>query len=60
MLHRGEMKRYVLHGSLRHRYSPPIEILLQSLVQLCKPPKLQFRHRLLLALAVVVRADLVR
>ena len=50
----------VLHSSLRHWYSPPVEIFLQSLIKLGEPSKLQLGHRLLLALAVVVCADLVR
>lgn len=33
---------------------------MQSLVQLCKPPKLQLCHGLLLAFAIVVCADLER
>lgn len=49
----------LLHGGLGHRYSSPVQVLLQSLIELGEPPKLQFRHRLLFALAVVVGTGLV-
>lgn len=49
-----------LNRRLRHRYSPPVQVLLQPLIQLCKPSKLQLGHRLLLAFAGIVLADLVR
>ena len=52
-------KSNVLHRGLRHGYSPSVEVFLQSLVQLGEPSKLQLCHGLLLALAVVVGADLV-
>ena len=50
---------YALESGLGHGYSSAVEVLLQTLVEFCKPPKLQLGHRLLLALAIVVAADLV-
>jgi hypothetical protein len=48
-----------LKSGLGHGYSPAVQVLLQTLVEFCKPPKLQLGHWLLLALAIVVAADLV-
>jgi hypothetical protein len=48
-----------LKSCLGHGYSPAVQVLLQTLVEFCKPPKLQLGHWLLLALAVVVVADLI-
>lgn len=54
-----EQKRDILKSGLRHGYSSAVQVLLQTLVEFCKPPKLQLGHGLLLALAVVVAADFV-
>jgi hypothetical protein len=48
-----------LKSGLGHGYSPAVQVLLQTLVEFCKPPKLQLSHWLLLALAIIVAADLV-
>lgn len=53
------MRENVLQRCLRHGYPSAVEVLLQSLVEFCEPPKLQLGHGLLLALAIVVCADFV-
>lgn len=35
---------YALEGSLRHGYPSAVQVLLQTLVEFCKPPKLQLGH----------------
>ncbi len=50
----------LLPSGLRDRYPPSIQILLQSLIQLREPSKLQLGHGLLLAPAGIVHADFVR
>lgn len=38
------MREYALEGGLGDRYSPAVEVLLQTLVEFCEPPKLQLGH----------------
>jgi hypothetical protein len=52
--------RDVLHSGFRHRYPPPVQVLLQSLVQLGQPPKLELGHGLFPGSTIVVGADFVR
>jgi len=35
---------YALESGLGHGYSPAVEVLLQTLVEFCEPPKLQLGH----------------
>lgn len=50
---------HVLQGSLRHGYPAALEVLAQTLVELCEASQLQLGHALLLRLAIAAGPDLV-